>query len=135
MKRIAGWTCLTLFIIVAAGCWVVIGFLNELGDELCGNTIIAEVLSPDKQTKAVVFQRNCGATTGFSTQVSLLPPETSLANEGGNVFVLDRGDNGDLDVEISWIDSTQLKIIYDHRARTFNQRGRYNGVSIIYQTR
>ena len=37
----------------------------------CGNDLVKEVPSPNGKMKAVVFQRDCGATTGFSTQISL----------------------------------------------------------------
>jgi hypothetical protein len=59
--------------------------LNLAGD--CGNDLVKEVRSPDGQMNAVVFQRDCGATTGFSTQVSLLSSNKSLPNESGNLFV------------------------------------------------
>ncbi|MBI1810912.1 MAG: hypothetical protein HY035_01370 [Nitrospirae bacterium] len=38
----------------------------------CKNAIIKEILSPDQKRKIVVFARDCGATTGYSTQVSLI---------------------------------------------------------------
>ena len=46
--------------------------LSELGENLCGNEIIEEIKSPDNKYKLVIFQRDCGATTGFSTQISIL---------------------------------------------------------------
>lgn len=41
-------------------------------DDICGNKIIQEIPSPNRKLKAVIFTRDCGATTGFSTQISLL---------------------------------------------------------------
>ena len=38
----------------------------------CGNTIVTSKEAPDARHAAVLFQRNCGATTGFSTQISVL---------------------------------------------------------------
>lgn len=55
----------------------------------CGNEPISEIQSPDKSLKVVIFQRNCGATTGFSTQVSILPANRQLPNESGNIMVVD----------------------------------------------
>ncbi len=37
----------------------------------CGNVVKAEVVSPSGRYRATVFERNCGATTGYSTHVSL----------------------------------------------------------------
>jgi hypothetical protein len=60
---------LTLISGVGALGWLVISALEDL----CGNDPISETPSPNGQMKVVVFQRDCGATTGFSTQVSVLP--------------------------------------------------------------
>ncbi len=48
----------------------------------CANTVIAESLSPDSEWKAVLFERSCGATTGYSTQVSLIRSRSDLENDG-----------------------------------------------------
>ncbi len=61
----------TAFTIVVSGSLVVLALIamgayavwEGLGG-LCGNTILAEALSPDQRHKAVVFQRDCGASTG-----------------------------------------------------------------------
>ena len=45
--------------------------LSGMFDSLCGNTLLAETPSPEGNLRAVVFERNCGATTSFSTQVSV----------------------------------------------------------------
>ena len=54
---------------------------------LCGNDVIEEVVSPNGKTKALVFQRDCGATTGFSTQISILSYQARLPDKPGNVFI------------------------------------------------
>ncbi len=63
---------------------------------LCGNDVLSENISPSGHWKAVVSERSCGATTGFSTQVSgasdkewvvqyskYYPPIQKTANVGG----------------------------------------------------
>jgi hypothetical protein len=52
------------------GVWGV-HYVGENWEFMCGNYVVAEKISPDGRRKVVVFQRDCGATTGFSTQVSL----------------------------------------------------------------
>jgi hypothetical protein len=54
--------------------------------EMCGNEELSNLPAPDGRHRAVVFQRDCGATTGFSRQVSILPATQALPNEGGNVL-------------------------------------------------
>jgi hypothetical protein len=41
-------------------------------DDSCANQIVDIKISPDKNYQAVTFIRDCGATTGFSTQLSIL---------------------------------------------------------------
>ena len=65
---------------------------------LCANEIGSRVGSPDGRHEAIVFTRNCWATTGFSTQVSVATPGAQLGNEPGNVFV----SRDSAVVEIEW---------------------------------
>lgn len=133
MKRIVNWRFVACVTVLAFVCLALENFVsNNLLADMCGNTVIREVLSPEKGHKAVIFQRNCGATTGYSTQVSVLPARKILPNEGGNIFVVDEGDG---DITVHWINLTQLKIIYDHRARIFNKQTQYYLVSIVYEAR
>jgi len=41
-------------------------FFSELPD-LCANTPIENIASPDKNWKVILFERDCGATTDFSS--------------------------------------------------------------------
>jgi hypothetical protein len=70
----------TLIIALAGGG---VACLSLAGD--CSNQIIKQIPSPNGKMKAVVFQRDCGATTGFNTQVSVLLSNQQLPDEGGNV--------------------------------------------------
>ena len=68
------------------------------GCDLCGNEVARTVLSPSGKMKAVVFNRNCGATTGFNTQVSILPVSSALPDDGGNTLILD----GTVPLKVEW---------------------------------
>ena len=85
IAKVAGALLLVLLLAIG-GCAF---FLSSLFSGLCGNELFQEVYSPDHAYKAVVFQRDCGATTGFSTQVSILNAASPLPDEAGNVFVMD----------------------------------------------
>ncbi len=54
---------------------------------VCENEVIREVTSPDKERRAILFERYCGAGSKDSTNVSILPVAMLLPDEGGNVFV------------------------------------------------
>ncbi len=108
----------------------------------CRNEILRILYSPAKRLKAVVFQRDCGATTGFSTQISIISADDDLPNEGGNVFVADAdhgrspsGLGGGPPVEVEWKGESSLNITYDNRARVFLRKDLQNGVVITYSER
>ena len=114
--------------------------LYTLGDSMCGNDIITESLSPDKELKAVVFRRDCGATTGFSTQVSILGVEEQLENENGNVFTADADhgaaptyEMGGPVVTVQWTERDKLTVFRSPSARVFKTVDKRAGVHITYQ--
>jgi hypothetical protein len=88
---------------------------------------VKEVHSSDGRHTAVLFERDCGATTGFSTQVSVF--EDSIwprATGGGNAFVADAGHRdlaptswGGPWADMRWLDESTLEIRYDARSRAF----------------
>jgi invasion protein IalB len=62
---------------ITAGIWVLL-------DSMCGNTVLAETSSPDGKYRAITFDRDCGATTNASTQVSVIRSWWYLRNTTGN---------------------------------------------------
>jgi hypothetical protein len=107
----------------------------------CGNELLKERPSPDGKMKAIVFQRDCGATTGFSTQVSVISKDEKLSGEGGNVFAADTnhgeapsGQGGGPAVEVSWLNENQLLIKHDKRARVLQHPQSPGGVTVLYAT-
>lgn len=115
-------------------------FAQSLSD-LCGNVVLAEYPSPNKKLKAVIFQRDCGATTGFSTQVSILQSTSALENEGGNIFVADTNhgaapadQGGGPEVYVNWLSDTHLQIQHHKAVRTFRADTKSEGVKIEYLT-
>jgi hypothetical protein len=125
--------CLLWALALIGGCF---------GDSLalCSNTILAETPSPGAELKAVVFTRDCGATTAFSTQVSILPTGATLAaSEGGNLFVADTdhgaapaGPGGGPNVKVEWVGRNRLRLHHDPRARVFQSGGVVAGVRVEY---
>lgn len=84
-------------------------FIYAAGD-ICGNEVYSEALSPDKKYKVVVFQRDCGATTGFSTQISIIDSTDDLKNESGNIYIID-GHPEDASLETNWLSNHELRIM------------------------
>ncbi len=94
----------------------------------CDNEIVKEIYSPDKKYKAILFKRDCGATTGTSSQLSILKADEELENKGGNTFVIDGGEIE----KIEWHNLRQLTVHYDSLARTFEMKDRLGDISIKY---
>ena len=116
---------------IGCGCIVMLAaayalFVSRFADGMCGNEVLTEVLSPDSQKRAVVFQRDCGATTGFSTQASVLRIGKSLPNDGGNIFIADTnhgavpyGPGGGPYVAVFWEGTDELVVRYRAGSRIF----------------
>jgi len=107
--------------------------------DACKNSTVSTVTAPGGDLKASLFQRDCGATTGFSSQVSI----TNIAggpSGAGNVFVADT-DHGAAStatwggpwVEVRWLSPQDLLIRYDASARVFTQNESVSGVNISYE--
>ncbi len=116
-------------IAIAAGLYA---FDRELGEGLgsCGNQVIHTEPSPDGMLRAVLFERDCGATTGISTQVSILKKDESLPSKSGNTFVIGH----DPGVGLVWIQPRQLEISFKHAQTVFLKETAVAGVSISYRT-
>jgi hypothetical protein len=125
-----------ILIILIVG-YLLISGLNLLFGDLCGNDVISEIYSPDKKMKVVVFRRSCGATTGFSTHVSILNAWDKLSNdEAGNVYCLDDV----IPLNITWIGNEKLNIVRSVPSATFTKASThlvlpfFQQVKITYDT-
>lgn len=111
-----------------------------MGCSLCGNSVIADIPSPKGNRHVVVFERDCGATAGFSTQVSVLSPDRTLGNQAGNVFSADDNhgavhltSGNVLPIQLSWISNDELVIRYPAGARVFLSKARIGEITITCQ--
>jgi hypothetical protein len=107
--------------------------------DTCQNSTVSTASALSGDLKAVLFQRACGATTGFSSQVSVTN-RSSAPSGVGNAFVADT-DHGAASaaswggpwVELRWLSPQKLLIRYDAKARVFTQNARVSGVGITYE--
>jgi hypothetical protein len=95
---------------------------------LCDNEIAQVTLSPSGELTAVVFNRNCGATTGFNTQVSVLPSAELPTNDPGNLLILD----GQVPLQIFWASDSQLSVVGLGASHVFKQEAQTSGVTVSY---
>jgi hypothetical protein len=94
----------------------------------CENEVSQTLPSPSGAMKAVVSHRACGATVGFNTQISIVPSNQRLPDDGGNVVIMD----GDVLLTIYWNSDSVLRVSGVTNAHVFKQETYVDGVSIVY---
>ena len=107
----------------------------------CVDTVVTEVRSPDEKLKVVVFERSCGPTTGFSTQISVLPSDRSLPTDSaGNIFAADDNNHavpvpnkGTMELKVIWESNSAISISYPSKAQVFLKKSNEDSVTIKYQ--
>ena len=103
----------------------------------CENTVLSELTGPTRNRRAVVFERSCGATTDFSTHVSVLNADDARPKSAGNIFIADSDHGGgkDMIVTAPWAAPDQLVVRYPARARIFRRETQVNRIAVTYETR
>ena len=113
--------------------WLILGVLSTLlmgCDTSCESIVNERVISPDKSFQAVLFSRNCGASTGFYSQVSVLPVTDSDVRDSGNVLVL----NEPSPLRMRWRSERELVITgAGNTAAVMKKNAAVAGVSVIYE--
>jgi hypothetical protein len=76
---------------------------------LCGLSIYDRVPSPSGQQLAVIFGKDCGATTGFNNQVSIFPAtgEVFSADEYPPFVIVDGRNN----VFVTWTNDASISVV------------------------
>lgn len=106
----------------------------------CSNQIVRALGSPDNKFKAILFERDCGATTGFSSQISVLRAAERL-HGAGNTFIADERQNGPIGswggplVSFRWRNANHLEIEYYQTARIFKKENSTRNIAIQYAVR
>ncbi len=91
-----------------------------------------EAVSPDGTYRAVVFQRDCGATTWFTTQVSIVRRWWWLPNDAGNVFNAE-GHPEETKTRIRWSDTATLVITTTARDSAHKAASDFHGIRVEYE--
>lgn len=105
----------------------------------CDNTLIAHDMAPDGRHTAVLFNRDCGATTRFSTQISITDAGASPSDKG-NAFIADddhghalSGPWGGPWASVAWLTPDHLRVRYAKNSRIFLHELRVAGVTVSYE--
>jgi len=108
--------------------------------DTCEDSVASRIASPDGKHDAVLFNRDCGAATGASTQISILPAGAKPEGKG-NVFIAD-GEHGAAPASwggpwaaMRWTAPDRLEITFDRIAGVYLQEMRTRrGVKIDWRT-
>jgi hypothetical protein len=98
-----------------------------VGCGMCGNEIGYETKSPSGKWRAVAFERDCGATTRATTQISVLQGSQQLPNEPGNIFSAEGG----FPVKMEWKSDQELQITYPPGTRNIF-KGQISGITVEF---
>jgi hypothetical protein len=127
-------------LIICAAVWIGPFALVRSGTEVVG-----DVLSPDGKWDVVLMVRNGGATTDFSTQLSVIPAVGRLSREialgrPGNVFIADGNhgavavnDRGFMHVDVVWQSPNLVLVTFPPSARVFKQERRFHSIIVKYE--
>lgn len=107
---------------------MVSAFLTGCEGDMCENEISQSITSPSGSYVAYVFSRNCGATTGFNTQVSILSPTAKPPHDAGNLYI----SNLQFPVQLQWQSDKVLKVSGATGSSTIKQLTTVEGVQVIY---
>ncbi len=110
--------------------------LNRLSDDLCETSIFNRVTSPDGRTQAVIFEIDCGATTGFNRQVSIVSSDTDLKEKNPALPKSFFAARGEPEIDLTWLSTERLEVKYPKSAEAFRMESKSKGVAVEYkQTR
>jgi hypothetical protein len=106
--------------------------------------VVGDVPSPDGKWDVVLMVRNAGATTDYSTQLSVIPTGGRLSREialcrPGNVFIADGNhgavavnDRGFMHVGVVWQSPNLVLITFPPNTHVFKQERRFQSVIVNY---
>lgn len=98
---------------------------------LCKEEITIGNITPDGRHVASVYQRSCGATTGWATFVNIRPRSTRFRGGGKDVIF---GADGLYPIGVYWSDNTHLRVEYIRcpQNKIFKQEKSWKDVAISY---
>jgi hypothetical protein len=121
--------------IVLVGAAVVAAILLRDADEFstalgCKPAVHEQSLSPDGAMIAVLFEMECGATTGFNTQVAILPTNEASSLEQRSAFLVLGGRE---QISLQWLNRQELVVGMRKGVNVFMQGQPDYGVTVRYE--
>jgi hypothetical protein len=101
-----------------------------IGCSICSTEVVQGSRSPDGVLQATWYTKNCGATTDFSTVVSVHRPDTSYKDDSDIVFVA----KGRQTIKLTWTAPHQLSVECDScgRASIFREVTKIGDIDVSF---
>lgn len=115
---------------------------NSFSSLLCENEVISSTVSPDGLKKVVVFTVNCGATSGWTTQASIVDASYLITNsDRGTALSLDSNNGKAWPLAIGgwplivpeWSGLDSVTLHYSSNANPSEKHPEVGGVQVMYQ--
>lgn len=118
-------------VLMLAATSAMVASCDAAGDLLggCGNEVVRSAVSPSGSKAAIAFVRDCGATTGYSTQVSVVRGRVSEVTGSGNTFIVEGRPEG---LELRWTSDSEVLVSRPGSGRIFRQEEQVGGTVIKY---
>jgi len=103
---------------------------------LCGDVRKGSDIRSDNKVEAVIYNRDCGATTGFNVQVAVVDVGKHTTREN-TIFIADGRGSARIGypwevVEVSWV-GQDLLVTYDKRLRIFRKDEEVADIKVKYR--
>lgn len=104
--------------------------LFATGCSICDNSLKSEAISPDRGLIARTCERNCGATTDFSSIVNLQSTSVKYDSNDGVLFIA----KGQYDISTKWTGPKSLLITCNgcSRANVFREVSVLGDIDVSY---
>lgn len=119
-------------IALSALCLATLGaaIFEGIGSADCGVDVFDTLTSPDGRNKAISFGVDCGATTGFNTQLSILPEAAVFDRD---VYPPSLILDGKWALVMRWADHAVLVVSIPKSPRVHKQEKRTGEVTVRYE--
>jgi hypothetical protein len=106
--------------------------LIRISENMCKSEIISTTPSPDASINAVVFERDCGATTNYTTEVALVHSEESPFSDDGDVVLIVSGRQN---LNIKWKNGNNITITIPKYLELIRSEFGANGIMVSINSR
>ncbi|MFZ4382286.1 MAG: hypothetical protein ACOYO0_10025 [Sandarakinorhabdus sp.] len=113
----------------AAALATILGSTTACSLHECANDTLASVQSPDGQEAAILFERNCGATTAASIHLAIVPI-SDMPNETGNALIFSKMTTDAQSYRLHWTDGGHVNVNLPKGAEVYLRQQSVGGTVI-----